>query len=282
MKRAAAQASDAADALLDWLNTQAPRRPPSGRPLISAEAGPPEQHGTEPVALPAALSGPLACNDAVEPAGANPTRTVCPTAAVMRLPNPDWLHHRLTISGPPEAVAAFKRAASGAGIIPWRYDLDRMEEDFFHLLVAPAAPPGSIGQPPRPLSIGGARLFARQLRAAVGHRHDVAVRAVGHSRACLFDLHALVPVPPPILALGPDEPETLAWLWEHWGTTEALRHVADDSGAPAAGEAVREAKPDRWHLRFWSADWTPWRALNHLGRQWPALRFDCRPSYEAS
>lgn len=196
MKRAAAQASDAADALLDWLNTQAPRRTPSGRPLISAEAGTPEQHGTDPVALPAALSGPLARNDAVEPAGANPTRTVCPPAAVMRLPNPDWLHHRLTISGPPEAVTAFKRAASGAGIIPWHYDLDRMEEDFFHLLVAPAAPPGSIGQPPRQLSIGGARLFARQLRAAVGHRHAVAVRTVGHSRACLFDLHALVPVPP--------------------------------------------------------------------------------------
>jgi len=65
-------------------------------------------------------------------------------------------------------------------------------------------------------------------------------------------------------------------------STEALRHVADDSGAPAAGEAVREAKPDRWYLRFWSADWTPWRALNHLGRPWPALRFDCRPTYEAS
>lgn len=90
-------------------------------------------------------------------------------------------------------------------------------------------------------------------------------------------------MPPAILALGPDEPEALAWLWEHWGTTEALRRVTDESGDPAAGKAVpRSAEPDGWQISFWSADWTPWRALNHLGLQWPALRFDCRPTYEAS
>jgi len=199
----------------------------------------------------------------------------------MRLPNPDWLHHRLTISGPPEAAAAFKCAAAGAGVIPWHYDLDRMEEDFFHLLVAAAAA-GSVGQPRRQLSIAGARIFARQLRDAVGYSHDVAVRAVGHSRACPFDLHALVPVPAPILAAGPDEPQSLAWLWEHWGTTEALRHVTDDSGGAAASEAEpRSADPGRWRSSFWSADWSPWRALHHLGLQWPVLRFQCRPTYEA-
>jgi len=58
MTRAAAQASDAADALLDWLNTQAPRTAPFGRPLVPADSGHPEKHGTEPVTLPAALSGP--------------------------------------------------------------------------------------------------------------------------------------------------------------------------------------------------------------------------------
>ncbi len=281
MKRAAARATEAADALLNWLNTQPLRGAPAGRPLVPADTGRPEEHGTEPVTRPAALSDPLTSADAVERASPRRGQTSCPSTPLMRLPNPDWLHHRLTISGPAAALAAFKRAAGGAGIIPWHYDLERMEEDFFHLLVAPPTLDGGR-QGPRQLSIAGARIFAHQLREAVGHRHDVALRAVGHSRACPFDLHALVSVPPPILALGPDEPEALAWLWEHWGTTEALRHVGDESGAPAAAEAVQEAKPDSWHIKFWSADWTPWRALQHLGPRWPALRFACRPTYEAS
>jgi len=281
MTRAAAQASDTADALLDWLNTQAPRTAPSGRLLVAADTGRPEGHGTETDTLPAALTDPLTSADPIERASPRRARASWPPAAIMRLPNLDWLHHRLTISGPPAALAAFKGAAGGAGVIPWHFDLDRTEEDFFHLLVAPAALEGG-GQAPRQLSIVGARIFARQLREAVGFRHDVAVRAVSASRACPFDLHALVPVPAPILAVGPDEPQSLDWLWEHWGTTEALRRVTDESVAPAAGEAPRKAAPERWQLSFWSADWTPWRALHHLGLSWPALRFDCRPTYDAS
>jgi len=281
MKRAAAQATEAADALLDWLSTQAPRPTPSDRRLVPAEAGLPEEHGTEPVTFPAALSDPHTSIDAVKRASSRRVQESCPPAAIMRRPNPDWLHHRLTISGPPEVVAAFKRAAAGAGVIPWHCDLDRMEEDFFHLLVAPPTPEGG-GQPPRQLSIAGSRTFARQLREAVGYRHDVAVRAVGTSRACPFDLHALVPVPASVLALGPDEPQSLGWLWEHWGTTEALRRVTDESGDSAAGKAPRKAEPESWQLSFWSADWTPWRALHHLGLRWPALQFECRPTYDAS
>ena len=41
--------------------------------------------------------------------------------------------------------------------------------------------------------------------------------------------------------------------------------------ASGAGEAV-------WQLTFWSADWTPWRALAALAVRWPALRFDPLPS----
>jgi len=281
VRRTAAQASDAADALLDWLKAQAPRTAPASRPPVPADTGRPEEHGTEPVTLPAALTDPLTSADAIERASPRRGQASCPSTPIMRLPNPDWLHHRLTISGPPEAAAAFKCAAAGAGVIPWHYDLDRMEEDFFHLLVAPPTPEGA-GQAPRQLSIAGARIFARQLRDAVGHRHEVAVRAVGQGRACPFDLHALVPVPAWVLALGPDEPQSLAWLWEHWGTTQALRHVTDESGGPAAGKAPREAEPGSWQLSFWSADWTPWHALHHLGLRWPALRFECRPTYEAS
>lgn len=272
MKRVAAQATETAHALLDWLNTQAPRAAPAGRPLIPADTGLPEEHGTELVTLPAALPDPLTSADIGEQASPRRAPASCPSASIMRLPNPDWLHHRLTISGAAEVLEAFKRSAGGAGIIPWRFDLDRMEEDFFHLLVAPT----------RQLSIAGARIFARQLREAVGHRHGVAVRAVGTSRACPFDLHALVPVPAWVLAFGPDEPQSLAWLWEHWGTTEALRHVANHSNPPSTGHSVRAAKSDCWQISFWSVDWTPWRALHHLGLRWPALQFDCRPTYEAS
>ncbi len=278
MKRAAAQATDVADALLGWLNTQAPWTAAAGRPLVPADSGRPEEHGAEPVTLPAALSGPLTSNDAIERASPSRPQAYVPSAPIMRLPNPDWLHHRLTITGPPAAVAAFKRAAAGAGVVPWHYDLDRMEEDFFHLLVAPPTSEGG-GQAPRQLSVAGARTFARQLREAVGYRHDVAIRAVGQSRACAFDLHALVPVPPPILALGPDEPAALAWLWEHWGTTESLRRVVNES-EPSARVDKPATGPGRWQLTFWSADWSPWRALDHLGRRWPRLRFDCRPHYD--
>ena len=51
MTRAAAQATEVADALLDWLNTQAPRTAPAGHPLVLADSGRPEEHGTEPVTL---------------------------------------------------------------------------------------------------------------------------------------------------------------------------------------------------------------------------------------
>ena len=101
---------------------------------------------------------------------------------------------------------------------------DRLEEDLFHLLVA---------GPSRSLSLAGARILAGQLRAAAAGRHALALARVGHSHACPFDLHALVPVPDAILRRGPDDPEALAWLWTHWGTTEMLRHVAEDEATAA-------------------------------------------------
>jgi hypothetical protein len=170
-------------------------------------------------------------------------------------------------------VALFRQAAAGAGCIPWRLDFERLEEDYFHLLTAPGR---------RSLSVAGARIFARQLRAAVERRHALAVAQVGRSRACPFDLHALLPVPNEILLLGPDDPQAVAWLWQNWGTTDALRQVAeetihrplDGNGGEDAGAAFR--------LQFWSADWTPWRALAELARRWPTLRFEARPSYDVS
>ena len=187
----------------------------------------------------------------------------------MWLPHTDWLPHRLSISGLVDALAAFRSAASGAGIIPWVIDLDRAEEDWFHLLMRP-------GQ--RRLSAAGARVLAGQLREAVERRHALASARVGHTHACPFDLHALLPVPDAILARGPDDPEALTWLWQRWGTTQPLRHVHAQATPlrqrpTPAGEAV-------FRLRFCSADWTPWRALATLAARWPTLRFEVRPSYD--
>jgi hypothetical protein len=179
----------------------------------------------------------------------------------------DWLYHHLTVSGTPDQVAVFRRAAAGAGVIPWHLDLDRLEEDWFHLLVAP---PG--GQA-RTLSLEGARLLAAALRAAVARRHALATALVGHSAACCFDLHALVPVPGEVLRLGPDHPDALFWLWTQWGTTQALRHVA-----LRRGEGRAEAGALR--VSFWSAEWTPWRALETIRKAWPGLRVAVRPIYE--
>ena len=190
---------------------------------------------------------------------------------VLCLPHPDWLHHTLTVTGPEAELAAFRQAACGAGVTPWVYDYDRMAEDWFNLMVAPPPPLR------RTISAAGARILANQLRDAVWERHEAAVSQVGVSKACPFDLHALVPVPFEILRLGPDDPRALAWLWEHWGTTWSLRQVVP---APLAG--IEAALPDMhaaFRCRFWAADWTPWPALDAVRRRWPALRIAVQPSY---
>ena len=101
---------------------------------------------------------------------------------------------------------------------------------------------------------------------------------MGQSSACPFDLHALLPVPGAILQLGPDHPDALAWLWTQWGTTQALRHVAID----AAPERRRSVSTDTtaFAVTFWSADWTPWRALATLRERWSGLRIAVTPRYE--
>lgn len=175
----------------------------------------------------------------------------------------DWLYHHLTVAGPEAQVVAFGAAAAGAGVIPWTFDLDRMEEDFFLRLAAPAAPQR------RSLSLAGARLLAAELRDAVARRHALAVAGVGRSRACPFDLQSLVPVPADILRSGPDHPDALAWLWAHWGTTQALRHVG-----------LRAPKEAALRVSFWSADWTPWRALETIRGAWPGLCLTMRPVYD--
>ena len=273
MKRAAVNAAATADALLAWLETQT---------RAGATAAPAKGEGCPEEAASAqdpddGLATGFVGQDAGVTQSVESAVAACPTAP-MRLAHTDWLHHRLAIIGVADQLAALRRAAAGAGIIPWQIDLDRLEEDVFHLLAAP--PPSQQ----RTLSVAGARVLAGQLRDAVGRRHERAVAGVGVSQACPFDLHALVPVPDAMLRLGPDDPVALAWLWEHWGTTQPLRHVAEDA---VAGQDARRlsgptAEHDAIYVTFWAADWTPWRALAALVKRWPGLRFDVRPTYGGS
>jgi hypothetical protein len=281
----AAKATDAAEALLDWLATRPQAQVIDGRPAAGAAGV-----GADQLLTPAEPTASVESTD-IQADIADPAPVAALAAdssglpalrlgqadrhAPLRLASSDWLHHRLAITGPAGDVASFRQAAAGAGTVPWHLDLERVEEDCFHLLVAPPAPHQ------RTLSLEGARILAGQLREAAGRRHALAVARVGHSTACPFDLHALVPVPEDVLHLGPDDVRALAWLWEHWGTTQTLRHVTEEkeSENPAGlrlgpGEAA-------FCLTFWSADWTPWRALASVAARWPSLRFDARPSYDA-
>jgi hypothetical protein len=264
-RSAADQASEAAAALSAWLNQrQGVAVPGDGMPAPAGEA----EVG--------AAAAPLDREEAVRRPAPSRSRHDGPdSAAPLRLPHPDWLQHRLTITGAEGKVASFRAAAAGAGIIPWQLDLDTLAEDWFLLLAAPPAPQQ------RTVSLAGARVLAGQLREVVAARQAAACARVGRSRACPFDLHALLPVPDAILRLGPDHPEALSWLWRHWGTTEALRHVAEHPNA--AGDPLHAAAGEAaFRVAFWSADWTPWRALLRLREAWPALRFDIRPRYDAA
>ena len=301
-RSAAAKATEAADAVLDWLRRQPPlvfpptrRRPPDcapSQPAAGATDAPPRADlpradlpgadlpGADAAGPPAAsaapdpgVNHPPAAPASAMPAAADALGNASP-GAPLRLAHTDWLHHRLVVAGPDAALAAFQAAAAGAGVIPWHLDLGRLEEDCFHLLAAPPAPQQ------RSLSLAGARILAGQLRDAAARRHALAVSRVGHSQACPFDLHALVPVPQKILRRGPDDPASHAWLWTHWGTTRALRHVAAD---PEAGQERRRRLAGGgtvWQVTFWSADWSPWRALAAVRGGFPALRFDLRPTYD--
>ncbi|WP_284255922.1 hypothetical protein [Acidocella aquatica] len=216
-------------------------------------------------ALPTNLPqhGPSNTPGSLAPGGLAATEILC-------LPSPDWLAHRLTITGPRDAVAAFRQAAAGTGRIPWQMDYGRVEEDWSHKLLAPS--PSADGATFRPAGISaqGARTAARQMRTAL-ELLEARMQTIEAQRLCPLDLHALAPVPQKILALGPDHPESLAWLWANWGTTWPVRHVEEitdqeSPGSSAEGQASLA-------LRFVAADWTPWRIIAAVRERWPELEF---------
>lgn len=204
---------------------------------------------------------PPAAKPPPKPRGRRPAAVPAAAAA-------NWLYHHLTISGPATPVAEFAAAARGAGVIPWRIDFALIEEDIFNLA---ASQPASR----RSLDIPGCHILARQFRDRVEARQAKAVALVGHSRACPFDLHVLLPVPAAILRLGPAHPAALAWLSEHWGTTDPLRQVVERP-RPGAGRRLPKGHAVTGY-GFFTTGTTPHAAVARLGLRWPALRFVLQP-----
>jgi len=77
------------------------------------------------------------------------------TGDVQALAHPDWLWHRLTVSGDIDQLWAFQRAAAGAGVTPWVHDDDAVEEQLVSAMLL---------QPRRTVSLAGVKIIARQLR----------------------------------------------------------------------------------------------------------------------
>ncbi|USQ74649.1 hypothetical protein NF552_25645 (plasmid) [Roseomonas mucosa] len=180
----------------------------------------------------------------------------------------DWLRNVLAVNGTTEEVGRFRAAAAGADVIPWVLGLDGLEEDWFLSLASP--PDGA-----RAISVQGAKILARRLRDAAAANHQRAMARIGTDRSCPLDLQRLVPIPPSILRLGPDDPYTRIWLWTHWGTTRPLRHVRElEPGLDGRKRRMAELR-----VEFWSADWSPWQAVRRLRRDWLTLNFELRPDY---
>jgi hypothetical protein len=183
-------------------------------------------------------------------------------------PDPPWLYHHLIISGPAAAVAAFAASARGAGVTPWQLDLAMLEEDIFNL--AAAQPPSG-----RNLSIAGCRILARQFRERVEQRQARAIALVGHSQACPFDLHALLPVPEGLCSLGPTHPDAVAWLAQQWGVTDRLRQIALLL-RPRPGRRLPQHHAAIGY-GFFTGGETPQAAIATLAARWPMLHFVLRP-----
>jgi hypothetical protein len=191
-----------------------------------------------------------------------------PTAAITHVStnaSPPWLWHHLTITGPCADVAAFADAARGPGVIPWQLDYTQVEEDIFHRAVAARGG----------LSIEGCHRLARQFRARIEAHDAKAAALIGHSRACPFDLHVLLPIPAETLRRGPDDPLSLAWLATHWGTRDPLRKTVERPN-PSPGRRLPADHSVIAYGFFTSGD-TPHAAIATIGARWPALRFVLTP-----
>ena len=218
-------------------------------------------------AEPAPSAGPVAAAAlAVQPQPKPRGRR--PAAASLNAPAPSWLYHHLVVAGLANTVEAFRAAARGSGIVPWVQDGRAVEEWVFER---------AVSQPPRlrSLTVEGCLVLARQFRERFEAHHARAAGQVGCSQACPLDLHALLPVPDALLRLGADHPTALAWMAEHWGVADGLRHAAvrPDLGP---GRRLPRGHSAACYGFFTGGD-TPRAAVAQLGARWPGLRFVLRP-----
>ena len=166
---------------------------------------------------------------------------------------PDWLAHVLTVTGPEAVLGRFRAEATGTGRLSWGPDV---------------SDPKELG---RIFPAQDARTTAL-IDQIVQSQRGLFAREAGSS-SVPFDLNALCPIPLDLLALGPASPTTQSWLWEHWGTSRPLQQVEVMDGHPKKGT-------NRWSVSFWSADWTPWAALQAIATHWSDLIFSVRPLYD--
>jgi hypothetical protein len=178
---------------------------------------------------------------------------------------PAWLYHHLTITGPCADIAAFAAAARGPGVIPWEINYAQLEEDVFHRAVA------ARGH----LSVEGCHRLARQFCQRVEAHDARAVALIGHSLACPFDLHVLLPIPAEVLRRGPTDPATLDWLAKHWGTRDPPRKIVERPN-PSAGRRLPAGHAVISYGFFTSGE-TPRAAIATLGAGWSILRFALTP-----
>ena len=217
--------------------------------------------------FPAALLRPAALVRGDE-AGGDGAGAAGSAMDVLCLPSPDWLKHRLTVTGPAAELAVFQEAAAGPGVIPWRLSVADLAEGWFNRLVT-----GPVHE--RTISVAGAHRLADRLRDAVEARWALTLDE-RRARVSPLDLHALVPVPASVLEHGLHDPAARAWLWANWGTTWPLRHVT-----ARGGPEVGRGGCGRLEFRFHAADWSPWVALRTIRVSWPALRFKLEPDYKS-
>ena len=150
--------------------------------------------------------------------------------------------------------------------MPWRIDYAEIEQDMFHL---------SLRQPSafRTLSVAECRTLARQFRERVeaNHARAAAAAATTGRRTCPFDLHVLLPVPDPILALGSRDPRAVAWLRTNWGVSTAPRQIVQRSEANAGKRLPSGHRAVGYG--FFTDGETPHAARIALARHWPDLYF---------
>lgn len=121
-----------------------------------------------------------------------------------------------------------------------------------------------------------------QEREGGQHRHSAGAESAlmpsasgggATDRSCPFDLQRLLPIPGGILQLGPDDPKAQIWLWVHWVTARALRHMRE---LPVKRDRCHR-KMNQMEMEFWSADWPPRQPLRRLLRAWPGRTPELRP-----